>query len=137
MKKNRKIILTMSVVILAILIMSFVIMKITNVGIFSSNAKGANGNNGSIDPNDIKKGITIAGVTGILEDLDTSDATATPEDILAGKTAYVNGVKITGTAVRKFDIQTSYTESTITIKALGESLGENVEYEYFVNGESK
>ena len=45
----------------------------------------------------IKKGITIGGITGTLETLDTSDATATPEDIALGKTAYVDGVKITGT----------------------------------------
>ena len=45
----------------------------------------------------IKKGVKVGGITGTLETLDTSDATATPEDIALGKTAYVNGQKITGT----------------------------------------
>ena len=45
----------------------------------------------------IKSGITIGGVEGTLESLDTSDATAEEADILSGKTAYVNGEKITGT----------------------------------------
>lgn len=45
----------------------------------------------------IKNGVTILGVTGtIQEGLDTSDATATTTDILSGKTAYVDGAKITG-----------------------------------------
>ena len=60
----------------------------------------------------IKKGITIGGVTGTLESLDTSDATATAEDIAYGKTAYVNGVKITGTRVEPIsdeDLQISAT----------------------------
>lgn len=50
-------------------------------------------------PENIKKGEKIYGVTGTYEAIDTSDATATPEDILAGMTAYVNGEKITGTHV--------------------------------------
>lgn len=45
----------------------------------------------------IKEGITIGGITGTLETLNTFDATARPEDIVEGKTAYVKGEKITGT----------------------------------------
>lgn len=44
----------------------------------------------------IKSGVQIFGVTGTYAGLDTSDATATAGDILSGKTAYVNGTKITG-----------------------------------------
>lgn len=48
----------------------------------------------------IKKDVTIYGVTGELETsggIDTSDATATADDLLLDKTAYVDGKKITGT----------------------------------------
>ena len=56
----------------------------------------------SIDANikaeNIKKDISILGVTGTLEGgTDTSDADATPNDIISPKTAYVNGEKIEGT----------------------------------------
>lgn len=47
----------------------------------------------------IKSGVTVFGVGGTYAGtggLDTSDATATAEDIEKGKTAYVNGEKITG-----------------------------------------
>ncbi|MGN1301208.1 MAG: hypothetical protein ACI4U9_01600 [Clostridia bacterium] len=45
----------------------------------------------------IKNGKSIFNVEGDFTPLDTSDATATEEDILLGKTAYVNGEKIVGT----------------------------------------
>ena len=135
MKKRRKIIVVISIIVLVILIISFIAMRVTNVGIFSSNARNANG--GAINPEDIKKGVTIAGATGKLEELDTSDATATPEDILAGKTAYVKGQKITGTATRPLNVETSYTTDSITIKVNSDDLGDNITYEYFINGESK
>lgn len=50
----------------------------------------------------IKSGVSIFGVNGSYSGeagLDTSDATATTADILATKTAYVNGEKITGAMV--------------------------------------
>lgn len=48
-------------------------------------------------PEHLKSGITAFGVTGTMEaGIDTSDADAVAEDIANGKTAYVNGEKITG-----------------------------------------
>lgn len=50
-----------------------------------------------IKSENIKAGVNILGVDGGYEGIDTSDATALSEDILAGKTAYVNNQKIEGT----------------------------------------
>lgn len=50
----------------------------------------------NIRANNIKAGVTILGVRGTLDILDTSDATANRSTILNGSTAYVNGQKITG-----------------------------------------
>ena len=45
----------------------------------------------------IRKGVTVLGVTGSMSGLEeTSDANATADDIKSGKTAYVNGKKVTG-----------------------------------------
>lgn len=54
----------------------------------------------NIVPENIKKDISILGVTGTLEEstgTDTSDGTAVASDIALNKTAYVNGEKVTGT----------------------------------------
>lgn len=53
---------------------------------------------------DVAKGKTMTSVAGLkvvgtnTNDADTSDATATADDIAKGKTAYVQGAKVTGTA---------------------------------------
>ena len=50
-----------------------------------------------IIPENIRAGINILGVQGTHEDgLDTTDATATANEILENRTAYVNGQKLTG-----------------------------------------
>lgn len=57
----------------------------------------------NIKAENIKSGVEILGVTGTLElgtGVDTSDATATTDDIVSPKTAYVNGEKITGTLIK-------------------------------------
>ena len=48
----------------------------------------------------LKEGNTVLGINGIVQEgIDTSDATATEEDIAGGKTAYVDGQEITGRVV--------------------------------------
>lgn len=51
---------------------------------------------GNIQPNNIKKDVEILGVIGKLDTIDLSDATATANDIVQGKTAYIADGKVTG-----------------------------------------
>ena len=97
-KKKRIIMLITVIALIGIIVGSIVIKNV----VVNQEAEGENylagGNaSSSLMASYIRKGITIGGITGTLESLDTSDATAKAEDILEGKTAYVNGVKITGT----------------------------------------
>lgn len=84
------------VVILAIVITTNIISSNSNLaseGYFATTANASS----NLIASYIKKGVKVGGITGTLEVLDTSDADATPEDIAAGKTAYVDGKKIFGT----------------------------------------
>ena len=99
-KLRNKIIVLISIITIIILISIILVHN----GILKEEVKEngylASGNaNSELIANNIKKGVTIGGITGTLESLDTSDATATAEDILEGKTAYVKGNKITGTFI--------------------------------------
>lgn len=68
----------------------------------------------------IVNGHSILGVDGTADILDTSDATARPEELLLNKTAYVRGQKITGTAE---DIRDNHVEAGIFDIRNDEELG--------------
>ena len=105
MKKTNKrakiitVIAIVTVIVFAGILIATNVIKNNNVNNESYLAT-ANANS-ELVANYIKKGITIGGITGTLESLNTSDATARPEDIVLGKTAYVDGKKITGTKITR------------------------------------
>ena len=91
-------------IILAIVITTRILSNNSRVASEGYSATTANANSNLV-ANYIKKGITIGGITGTLESLNTFDATATPEDIIWGKTGYVKGEKITGTKIVQLHMQ--------------------------------
>lgn len=61
--------------------------------------------NTNLKPENLKEGVTCLGIEGTMNSgVDTSDATATVNDITQDKTAYVNGEKITGTLKKLFEL---------------------------------
>ena len=94
---NNKVVIIVAIVTIIVLISIIVIQNvIINNGVKENNYLASGNSNSELLAKYIQKGITIGGITGTLESLDTSDATATAADILSGKTAYANGNKLTG-----------------------------------------
>lgn len=128
LSKEQKLIILIAIVTIFIIIgIAFGINAIkVNIANEEYNSSNSSSNNGNLLPEYIKKGITLGGVTGTLEILDTSDATAIPEDILWGETAYVDGEKITGTKVvtvaQAKESQKIFEENTILIDDYGNSV---------------
>ena len=65
---------------------------------------------GKLDSGNIRNSVTLFGVPGKASVVDTDDADATAAQILAGKTAYVNGTKLTGTMTAATVSQNSTTK---------------------------
>jgi len=128
LNKKQIIILLISIITIIVLIGILIGLNVIKINIANNNYKSANSelNNGNLLPEYIKKGITLGGVTGTLEELDTFDATATEEDILWGKTAYVKGQKITGTKVltveKGKETQKIFEENTTLIDDYGNNV---------------
>ena len=89
---KNKIILIVPIIIMVVMLSIIVVQSmIINNDVKENNYLASGNSNSELLAEYIKKGITIGGITGTLESLDTSDATATAEDILKGETAYVDG----------------------------------------------
>ena len=126
LSKKQKLIGGMAIIIVAVMLAIVITTNIisNNNQVASEGYSATTANAGSsLISNYILNGITIGGITGKMDVLDTSDATATPEDILWGETAYVDGEKITGTKVvtvaQGKESQKVFGENTILIDDYG------------------
>ena len=91
-----------------------------NAEIEMSTSKSLLAQNIGLTPDKIVKGETILNVIGEAESeggIDTSDANATATDLLAGKTAYVDGEKIEGVLAHNGALNYTPNEDTQTIPA--------------------
>ena len=84
--------------------------------------------NTNLTPDNLKQGVTCLGIEGNLQEgIDTSDATATSNDLVEGKTAYVNGEKIEGSLVASSRYKTGFSKK-ITDETTG--LGDTINLSY-------
>ena len=125
LNKKTKLIVLIAIILVAVILAIVITTNIINNGQVASEgylATTANANSNLV-AGYIKEGITIGGITGTLESLNTFDATATAEDISWGETAYVKGEKITGTKIITIahakEAQKVFEENTVLIDDYG------------------
>ena len=101
LSKKQKLIGFIAILIVAVLIAIIITTSIVNNNQVANEGYAATSANAgsSLIASYIKKGITIGEITGTLETLDTSDASAYAEDIAYGKIAYARGERIVGTRI--------------------------------------
>lgn len=124
---KQKLIGLTSIILISIIIIIVITTNVINKNVGNESYLTSTANaNSNLVANYIKKGITIGGITGTLESLNTFDATATAEDILWGKTGYVKGEKITGTRIETIaqakDAKKTFETNTVLTDDYGNSV---------------
>ena len=113
LSKKQKLIGFIAILIVAVLIAIIITTSIVNNNQVANEGYAATSANAgsSLISNYILNGITIGGITGKMDVLNTSDASAYAEDIAYGKIAYARGERIDRFYVmaledaRKFQLQ--------------------------------
>ena len=131
LSKKQKLIVFIAILLVAVILAIVITTNIMEINIANGSYNSANNNSssGNLLPKYIKAGITLGGVTGTLEDLDTSDATAYAEDIAWGKVAYARGERIVGTyltlGMLKVGDYVAYTPGSETASSYSLSMSES------------
>ena len=112
---KKKIIISIITILLITIILSIIIIRnvVKNSSINQESYLGTANANSTLVASYIKSGVTIGGVTGTLEILDPSDATATEPDVLAGETFYA------GSNYKKYGSMTNYGSWSTTVEPGG------------------